>query len=105
MATGDATNMGRYTYILRTEVPGFPSIYLALPRIGTGIVFTCFLQTIKIMKTNTTGKQNMSKPQTNAPRRPENKDNLDSRENLEQMTKGDDVTHNKKETRGESKKK
>lgn len=31
--------------------------------------------------------------------RPENKDNLDSREGLEQNVKGDDVTHNRKETR------
>ena len=30
--------------------------------------------------------------------RPENKDNLDSREGEEQLTKGDDITHNKKET-------
>ena len=29
--------------------------------------------------------------------RPENKDNLDSRKNEEWQTKGDDVTHNKKE--------
>ena len=30
--------------------------------------------------------------------RPENKDNLDSREGEEQQSKGDDITHNKKET-------
>ena len=30
-------------------------------------------------------------------KRAENKDNLDSREGEEQQTKGDDVTHNKKE--------
>ena len=35
---------------------------------------------------------------TNKPR-PEIRDNLDSRENEEQMTKGDDTTHNKKETK------
>jgi hypothetical protein len=29
-------------------------------------------------------------------RRPENKDNLDSREGEEQLFKGDDVTHNQK---------
>ena len=33
--------------------------------------------------------------------RPENKDNLDSREGLEQNVKGDDVTHNRKEHRNE----
>lgn len=57
------------------------------------------------MKSNTTGKQNMTKPQTNPPRRPENKDNLDSREGEEQLIKGDDVTHNKKEKHSEPKKK
>jgi hypothetical protein len=33
--------------------------------------------------------------------RPENKDNLDSREGLEQDVKGTDMTHNKKEHRSE----
>jgi hypothetical protein len=33
----------------------------------------------------------------NNKRRAENKDDLDSREGEEQLTKGDDVTHNKKE--------
>lgn len=33
--------------------------------------------------------------------RPENKDNLDSRQNEEQDWKGDDITHNKKETKSE----
>ena len=37
-------------------------------------------------------------------RRPENKDNLDSRKNEEYDFKGDDVTHNKKENRSEGKK-
>lgn len=35
--------------------------------------------------------------------RPENKDNLVSREGEEQQLKGDDVTHNKKETKTEKK--
>ena len=35
--------------------------------------------------------------------RPENKDNLDSREGEEQLTKGGDVTHNKKEKQSERK--
>jgi len=35
--------------------------------------------------------------------RPENKDNLDSREGEEQQFKGDDITHNKKETKSERK--
>lgn len=33
--------------------------------------------------------------------RPENKDNLDSRENEEQDFKGDDITNNKKEVKSE----
>lgn len=57
------------------------------------------------MKTNVTGKQNTTRPQTKLPKRPENKDNLDSREGEEQLNKGDDVTHNKREKHGEAKKK
>lgn len=32
---------------------------------------------------------------------PQNKDDLDSRKNLEQNRKGDDVTHNRKEVRND----
>lgn len=35
--------------------------------------------------------------QTQNRQRPENKDNLDSREGEEQLEKGDNITHNKKE--------
>jgi hypothetical protein len=56
------------------------------------------------MKTNSTGNQTNTKPQTKSSRRPENKDNLDSREGEEQLKKGDDITHNKKEKHGEPKK-
>ena len=35
--------------------------------------------------------------------RPENKDDLDSREGEEQIIKGDDITHNKKERHSEKK--
>jgi hypothetical protein len=44
-----------------------------------------------------------TKPNTqfnNNKRRPENKDNLDSREGEEQHFKGDDITHNKKDEQG-----
>ena len=41
---------------------------------------------------------------TNKPR-PEIRDNLDSRENEEQTLKGDDTTHNKKETKAKNIKK
>lgn len=36
-------------------------------------------------------------------KRPESRDNLDSRKNEEQDTKGDDMTHNKKETKSDKK--
>ena len=49
------------------------------------------------MKTNISGKQNPTHPQTKPKKRPENKDDLDSREGEEQLYKGDDTTHNKKE--------
>jgi hypothetical protein len=42
-------------------------------------------------------KQNPQMP--NNRQRPEIRDNLDHREGLEQETKGDDITHNKKETK------
>jgi hypothetical protein len=53
-----------------------------------------------------------SKPQNTRPNgqlnnnkhRPENKDNLDSREGEEQQFKGDDITHNKREHKSEKKK-
>ena len=61
------------------------------------------------MKTNTSSPQKQTKPQTNQDKkmapRPENKDNLDSREGEEQDTKGDDSTHNKKEVHNAAKKK
>lgn len=64
------------------------------------------------MKTNNHNNQNpnVSNVHTNAHvsqsggKRPENKDNLDSREGEEQETKGDDVTHNEKETKEHKKK-
>ncbi|MBC7827979.1 MAG: hypothetical protein H7122_09550 [Chitinophagaceae bacterium] len=47
------------------------------------------------------GNQNIKQSKqriANKPR-PEIRDNLDSRENEEQLTKGDDITHNQKETK------
>ena len=41
----------------------------------------------------------------NNKRRAENKDDLDSRENLEQQFKGDDITHNRKEVRNKPQRK
>jgi len=41
----------------------------------------------------------------NNKRRAENKDDLDSRENLEQQFKGDDITHNRKDVRNKPQRK
>ena len=51
-------------------------------------------------------RERKSIPQFNVKKhRPDNKDNLDSREDEEQLFKKDDVTHNKKETKSEKNKK
>ena len=55
------------------------------------------------MKTNMTGEQQPTHPQTQSSKRPENKNTLDSREGEEQSDKGDDTTHNKKEKHSELK--
>ncbi len=44
-------------------------------------------------------------PQGKNTSRPDVRDNLDSRKNEEQEFKGNDITHNKKETESEKKKK
>ncbi len=51
------------------------------------------------MKRNIGGNNSGSKQFVNQRNRPENKDDIDSREGEEQNIKGDDVTHNKKETK------
>jgi hypothetical protein len=53
------------------------------------------------MKKNETMPSPNAKVQKDRHLRPENKDNLDSRKNEEQDTKGDDITHNKKDHRNE----
>jgi hypothetical protein len=61
------------------------------------------------MKTNNASPQKNTKPiahqEKKMNKRPENKDNLDSREGEEQQTKGDDVTHNVKEVHNRPRKK
>lgn len=49
------------------------------------------------MKTIRQQTPNHNTKLNNNKRRPENKDDMDSREGEEQLTKGDDITHNKKE--------
>ena len=60
------------------------------------------------MKTNSLTSQKNTKPQVQQQKkvnqRPENKDNLDSREGEEQVKKGDDSTHNLKEKHNKSQK-
>ena len=55
------------------------------------------------MKTNISGNQHATHPQIKPLKKPENKDNLDSREGEEQFNKKDDKTHNKKNHRNEPK--
>lgn len=62
--------------------------------------------TTLVMKTNNPNK-GKTPPNTNeikTSNRPQNKDDLDSREGEEQIFKGDDTTHNKKEKKSENKK-
>ncbi len=56
-----------------------------------------FMKNMKSQTPNHNTKLNNNK------RRAENKDNLDSREGEEQLTKGDDSTHNRKERKSEKK--
>ena len=56
------------------------------------------------MKANTGIKVSNTRAATNN-KRAENKDNLDSRKNEEYQFKGDDVTHNNKDTKEEKLKK
>ncbi|AHF17185.1 hypothetical protein [Niabella soli] len=53
------------------------------------------------MKSNQEGKSKMTHPQTQAHKRPQNKDVIDSREGEEQTTKGDSTTHNRKEKKSD----
>ena len=58
-----------------------------------------FMKNMKQQTPNHNTKLNNNK------RRAENKDNLDSREGEEQLNKGDDTTHNRKERKSEKKSK
>jgi len=56
------------------------------------------------MKNTNSGNTRQNKPMSNQGNRAQNKDNLDSREGLEQQIKGGDVTHNRKEMKRDRKK-
>ena len=56
-----------------------------------------FMKNIKQQNPNRNTRLDNNRP------RPENKDNLDSREGEEQLSKGDDITHNKKERKNPKK--
>lgn len=60
--------------------------------------FSAFLSNHKYMKGSRAQTNMQNKQQASHRPKPEIRDNLDSREGLEQDNKGDDVTHNKKET-------
>ncbi len=51
------------------------------------------------MNKTTNQNVNQNKQLNNNKKRPEQRDDLDSREGEEQLTKGNDVTHNSKETK------
>ena len=51
------------------------------------------------MNKTTNQNPNQAQKMNNNKSRAENKDNLDSREGEEQLTKGSDITHNKKDTK------
>jgi hypothetical protein len=55
------------------------------------------------MNKNIPAKPQQKRTQSNQPKRPENKDNLDSRSGEEQLDKGDGTTHNKKDHHSKSK--
>jgi len=55
------------------------------------------------MKSSRSQPNKQSKQGTSRVPKPEIRDNLDSRKNEEQDLKGSDITHNKKEKKGEAK--
>ncbi len=55
------------------------------------------------MKNKNSGGARQNTPMTGQGNRAQNKDNIDSREGLEQQKKGDDVTHNRKEMKSDRK--
>ncbi len=56
------------------------------------------------MKNSNSGGTRQNKPMSGQGNRAQNKDNLDSREGLEQQKKGEDITHNRKEMKSDRKK-
>lgn len=64
--------------------------------LSKGMYFEC-LQLKLFMKNIKQQAPSHNTRLTNNKRRPENKDDIDSREGEEQLLKGDDRTHNKKE--------
>ncbi len=56
---------------------------------------------MKPNQTNQTTKNPVQHDMSGKHNRPENKDDMDSRKNEEYDTKGDDITHNKKDTKAD----
>lgn len=61
-------------------------------------------QKINFMEANSNQADKAKKVNEQSNKRPQNRDDLDSRANEEQLSKGDDETHNKKAQKSEKKK-
>lgn len=68
-------------------------------------LFFCELRKRNVMKDARSNNTKQNKQVQGHQPKPNVRDDLDSRKNEEQNTKGDDVTHNKKEVQNERKKK
>ncbi len=84
---------------------GFLKCIVTISSTGWHDFYQLLVTKLFFMKTNTNLRHSGNPQDKKMNHRPENKDNLDSREREEQSKKGDDITHNKKETHGEPKKK
>ena len=68
---------------------------------GNGTIFGLLYETC-VMKGSRSQTNMQNKQMVGHRPRPDTRDDLDSRKNEEQDTKGDDVTHNKKEVRSDN---
>jgi hypothetical protein len=86
-------------------LPGFTAANLRPERSTSGTVFSTALSNVTIMKDARSQNNQQSKQGMSHKPRPEVRDNLDSRSNEEQDFKGDDLTHNIKDTKNDKLKK
>lgn len=71
--------------------------------LSKGMYFECPINKKPFMKNSKQQTPNLNTRLNSNKRRPENKDDIDSREGEEQLLKGDDRTHNKKERKNSRK--